>query len=152
MKASDAIRQLKRISSSSFQDFREYKVTTGNYTKKITQGTLIDDMHNHKDTLARIPTGMGKTLCFQGAAISSEGLTIVITPLKSLCKDQVDEFNNEYCKQFIDRPHLYIDYCNCEIGKKYQGALPRAAYPGLYNLGTNNFINELATGDIARKK
>jgi len=54
------------------------------------QEEIIDNVLAGKNTLAILPTGAGKSLCFQIPALIFDGLTVVVSPLIALMKDQVD--------------------------------------------------------------
>ncbi|MDB6131438.1 MAG: ATP-dependent helicase RecQ [Verrucomicrobiales bacterium] len=58
------------------------------------QEKIILDVLAGKDVMAVLPTGAGKSLCFQLPALVNDGLTLVISPLIALMKDQVDALNS----------------------------------------------------------
>ena len=64
-----------------FDDFRE------------GQKPLIDAVLDGRDVLGIMPTGAGKSLCFQIPALMMPGITLVVSPLISLMKDQVGALN-----------------------------------------------------------
>lgn len=59
------------------------------------QDKVIDAVFSGRDTLCIMPTGGGKSLCYQLPTIAREGVTIVVSPLIALMKDQVDSLQEQ---------------------------------------------------------
>ncbi|WNF37992.1 ATP-dependent DNA helicase RecQ [Bacillaceae bacterium IKA-2] len=65
------------------------------------QKEIIIDLLNNHDVLAMLPTGSGKSICYQLPAFLLEGITIVVSPLLSLMEDQVQQLKSQGLKQVV---------------------------------------------------
>ena len=65
---------------------------------RLGQQEVIKSICSGKDTIAVLPTGGGKSICYQLPALVLDGLTIVVSPLISLMKDQVDSLKQKNIK------------------------------------------------------
>ena len=83
------------------------------------QEEIIDSVLQKKDTLALLPTGGGKSICFQVPALMMEGTCLVITPLIALMKDQVDGLR----KIGIQARAIYTGMHHNEIESVYTNCL-----------------------------
>ncbi|KGE12982.1 DNA helicase RecQ [Sphingobacterium deserti] len=91
------------IEKSLFDNLQEF---FGFDTFKGDQEAIITNILNKKDTFVIMPTGGGKSICYQLPALMSEGTAIVISPLIALMKNQVDQMRafggNESIAHFLN--------------------------------------------------
>ena len=103
------------------------------------QHEVIQTLLEGRDCLAIMPTGAGKSICFQLPALMMPGVTLVISPLISLMKDQVDSLVNQ------EIPATYINsQCTFEEAKARFAAI-RAGRVKLVYISPERLENEFFT-------
>lgn len=108
------------------QDFQKLKYDTLKYFWGYTgfrdsQEEIINAVINEKDTLVLLPTGAGKSLCYQLPALLKEGTCLVVSPLLALMKDQVNQLKfrgieAEYLSSELDEYDAEAIYSRCKEG------------------------------------
>lgn len=109
------------------------------------QEKVIDNVLVGESTMVIMPTGGGKSLCYQLPALVLDGITIVISPLIALMKDQVDSLNK------IGAPATFINssisqaeaFSRLEDAKKGQYKLLYIAPERFYNAEFTNALKEV---------
>jgi ATP-dependent DNA helicase RecQ len=92
---------------------------------RLEQQNAIEHILQRKDCLVLMPTGGGKSICYQVPALLFEGLTVVVSPLISLMKDQVDALR----ANGIDAA-----YINSSLGSSEQNQIMQSARAGKIRL------------------
>ena len=124
------------------------KTHFGYDTFREGQEAVIDALLEGKDVLAVMPTGAGKSICYQVPALMMKGITLVISPLISLMKDQVRSLN---------QAGISAAYLNSSLTQgQYFTALRYAKagrYPIIYvapeRLTTEAFLDFALSADIS---
>lgn len=107
------------------------------------QEDIIDAVMQDNDTLALLPTGGGKSVCFQVPAMMKEGTCLVITPLIALMNDQVSRLK----KLSIDARAIHTGMHRNEIESVYSNCLSgktKFLYVSPERLENETFLNVLA--------
>lgn len=87
-----------------------------------SQEEIIRSVLSGRDTIGLLPTGGGKSITFQVPALAIDGLTVVVTPLISLMKDQVDNLRQRgimavYLHAALTRRESNLAIDRCRLGK-----------------------------------
>ena len=106
------------------------------------QEEIIDSVMAGKDTLALLPTGGGKSICFQVPAMAMEGLCLVITPLIALMKDQVAHLIEKGIPAAAIYSGMHSDELDLAYNQAVYGRL-KFLYVSPERLQTDTFIEAL---------
>ncbi len=112
------------------------------------QEFLIDSILNKKDVVAIMPTGAGKSICFQVPALLFSGITIVVSPLISLMKDQVSGLNQMGIKAAFINSSLTMSQTNKALENARNGVY-KIIYVAPERLLTDSFIDFAENVDIS---
>jgi ATP-dependent DNA helicase RecQ len=111
---------------------------------RLEQEAIINSILQKRDTFALMPTGGGKSVCYQIPALLFDGLTVVISPLIALMKDQVDALRvNGIPASFLNSTQSYQE--QNEILKKVQAKELKL----LYLAPESNFIKQLPSYNVS---
>ena len=92
------------------------------------QEEIVQSVLDGNDTLALLPTGGGKSICFQVPALAQEGLCLVISPLIALMKDQVENLK----KRGIKAEAIYSGMSNDEMDRILGNCIYDPSFKFLY--------------------
>jgi len=81
----------------------------GHSSFRNLQEEIIKAVISKNDVVALLPTGAGKSLCYQIPALSKEGLCLVVSPLISLMKDQIDQLEKKGIKALTIKSNASVD-------------------------------------------
>ena len=104
------------------------------------QERLIDSILSGRDCLGIMPTGSGKSLCFQVPALMLDGITLVISPLISLMKDQVNALTQSGVNAAFINSSLTERQIRLVLSRASEGAY-KIIYIAPERLEEQNFIN-----------
>ncbi|CAL2075860.1 ATP-dependent DNA helicase RecQ [Tenacibaculum sp. 190524A05c] len=116
---------------------------------RLEQQKIVENILAKKDTLVIMPTGGGKSICFQLPALCFDGITLVISPLIALMKDQVDSlkangipatyFNSSQSSE--EQQQVFDAVVNKEVKLLY---VAPESLPFLQNILNQNYISCIA--------
>ncbi|KEI91345.1 DNA helicase RecQ [Clostridium botulinum] len=112
------------------------------------QEKVIESIIKKEDTVAIMPTGAGKSICYQIPALIFEGVTVVISPLISLMKDQVDSLK----EVGIEATYINSSLNNLEIEERIFNAregIYKLIYIAPERLESDSFVRSLNNLNIA---
>lgn len=112
------------------------------------QEEAVNAILSGRDVFAVMPTGSGKSLCYQLPSLMTVGLTLVVSPLISLMKDQVEKLNSRgISAAYMNSSQSYYDMQTVRRGVKNRSY--RLLYVSPERLSDNGFISLAKSADIS---
>jgi len=108
----------------------------------------IEGIRNNQDVFVLFPTGGGKSICYQAAALSMPGCCVVISPLIALMKDQVDALKSKGVPATFLHSGLSRKAIRNEIDALLQGRY-KMFYIAPERLANREFVQALGNSDIS---
>lgn len=137
----------------STKEFEKLKYETLKYfwgydSFRDSQEDIINSIISCKDTLALLPTGAGKSLCYQLPALIQQGTCIVISPLVALMRDQVSQLKKrgieaEFLSSELEEAEAETIYNNCKDG------LTKLLYVSPERLANAQFLQNIEEVEIS---
>jgi len=115
---------------------------------RLEQGEIIDTIIEGKDVLAIMPTGGGKSLCYQVPALLLDGLTVVISPLIALMMDQVAALKQNGIAAKAIHSDLSPEQRQTTLAKLSANEI-KLLYVSPEKLGSEGFLRFLSSLDIS---
>lgn len=120
----------------------------GHGSFRAGQLEIIESVLSGHDTIGLLPTGGGKSVTFQVPALMMPGMTLVVTPLISLMKDQVDNLRQRdigavHFHSGQTRPEARLATDKCRLGKV------KLAYVSPEKLRKKSFLQEISGWDVS---
>lgn len=116
---------------------------------RSTQEAPVESLLKNEDVVAIMPTGAGKSICFQIPALCKSGLTVVFSPLISLMKDQVDGLVDQNIPAALINSTLTQTEFNKTMYDVRSGNI-KLLYIAPERLGSNFFCNVLRSMPISQ--
>ncbi len=121
----------------------------GHTAFRANQRKIIEAILEGDNVLAAFPTGYGKSLCYQLPALMLQGLTVVVSPLISLMKDQVDGLNQRGVQDVaLINSSLRLDEYQWEFGRLTRGEV-KLLYIAPERLRSRRFLDLLDSLSIS---
>jgi len=147
METAEQIQQ-QPFSVSRGQVFEALKNVFGFQQFRLAQEEVIQSVLSGRDTLAVMPTGSGKSLCYQLPSLLVPGTTLVVSPLIALMKDQVDALSHRKIRAAALNSSLRANEQEM-VEKAFEAGILRLLYVAPERLASPKFWKLMETNRVS---